>query len=78
VTAPVAARPGGNVLRFANAERSAICRALEFAGWRISGRGGAAERLGLKPTTLHAKMKRLGIRRPGVENDESRVHHLSG
>jgi formate hydrogenlyase transcriptional activator len=70
---PVEIRPGGNVLRFADAERHVICRALELAGWRISGSGGAAESLGLKPTTLHAKMKRLGIRRPSVESHASRA-----
>jgi formate hydrogenlyase transcriptional activator len=48
----------------AEAETRAILAALEAAGWRISGRGGAADLLGLKPTTLHAKMKKLGIRRP--------------
>ncbi len=47
-----------------DAERSAILAALEGTAWRISGAGGAAERLGMKPTTLHAKMKKLGIRRP--------------
>ena len=57
---------GDDVVRFADAERHAIVRALEASGWRISGWGGAAEILGLKPTTLHAKMKRLGIRRPGA------------
>jgi transcriptional regulator with GAF, ATPase, and Fis domain len=57
-------RPSPNVIKFADAERHAILRALELAVWRISGRGGAADILGLKPTTLHAKMKRLGIRRP--------------
>jgi Nif-specific regulatory protein len=55
-----------NIIRFDDAERHAIVRALELAGWRISGPGGAAEILGLKPTTLHAKMKRLGIRRPSA------------
>jgi formate hydrogenlyase transcriptional activator len=49
---------------FADAERNAIVAALEAAHWRVSGTGGAAERLGLKPTTLHAKMKKLGIERP--------------
>jgi formate hydrogenlyase transcriptional activator len=49
---------------FADAERSAILTALEAAHWRISGPDGAADRLGLKPTTLHAKMKKLGIARP--------------
>jgi formate hydrogenlyase transcriptional activator len=52
------------VVRFSEAERRAIFRALECTGWRISGRGGAADVLGLKPTTLHAKMKKLGIQRP--------------
>jgi formate hydrogenlyase transcriptional activator len=46
------------------AERRAILVALEAAAWRISGKGGAADRLDMKPTTLHAKMKKLGIRRP--------------
>ncbi|MDR3556160.1 MAG: sigma 54-interacting transcriptional regulator [Syntrophobacteraceae bacterium] len=45
-------------------ERRHILRVLDETGWRISSRGGAAEMLGLKPTTLEAKMKKLGIRRP--------------
>ena len=44
--------------------RAHIQSVLERAGWRIRGAGGAAERLGLKPTTLEARMKKLGIRRP--------------
>jgi len=52
------------VMTFADAERRAIDAALEASAWRISGAGGAAELLDLKPTTLHAKMKKLGIRRP--------------
>ena len=36
---------------------------LERSNWRIRGAGGAAERLGLKPTTLESRMARLGIRR---------------
>ena len=54
------------VIRFSDAERRALLRALEACGWRISGRGGAAELLGLKPTTMHAKMKKLGISRPST------------
>lgn len=34
---------------------------LHATHWRVRGRGGAAEVLGLKPTTLEAKMKKLGI-----------------
>ena len=58
--------PPSNVVPFSEAERRAIVRALELTGWRISGSGGAAELLGLKPTTLHAKMKKLGVRRPSA------------
>ena len=46
------------------AERVHVVAALENARWRISGKGGAAETLGLVPTTLHSLMKRLGISRP--------------
>ena len=45
-------------------ERRHIQAVLEKTGWRLSGDGGAAEALGLKRTTLHAKMKKLGIKRP--------------
>jgi transcriptional regulator of acetoin/glycerol metabolism len=44
-------------------ERRHIVAVLEKAGWRLSGNGGAAEVLGLKRTTLRAKMKKLGIKR---------------
>jgi transcriptional regulator with GAF, ATPase, and Fis domain len=46
-------------------EREHILAALTRAGWRVSGAGGAADMLGLKPTTLEARMKKLGIARPG-------------
>jgi len=36
---------------------------LESTNWRVRGRGGAAERLGIKPTTLESRMARLGISR---------------
>jgi transcriptional regulator with GAF, ATPase, and Fis domain len=44
-------------------ERMHLITVLEKTGWRISGQGGAAEVLGLKRTTLQAKMKKLGIKR---------------
>ncbi|MGP0020189.1 MAG: sigma 54-interacting transcriptional regulator [Candidatus Sulfotelmatobacter sp.] len=46
---------------FHEAERKVILEALKAASGQISGRGGAAERLGLKRTTLQNKMRRLGI-----------------
>jgi formate hydrogenlyase transcriptional activator len=64
--ASVARAAPATLVPFSEAERRAIVRALETTGWRISGQGGAAEVLGLKPTTLHAKMKKLGIHRPSA------------
>ena len=71
--ASVPPRTAATVIRFSDAERHAILRAVNLAGWRISGRGGAAEILGLKPTTLHAKMKKLGIHRPSAASDPHTV-----
>ncbi len=48
---------------FEEAERQAIVDALKTASGRIAGKGGAAERLGLKRTTLQNKMRRLNIAR---------------
>jgi PAS domain S-box-containing protein len=50
-------------LTLADADRQHILGVLKMTDWRVSGKGGAAERLGLKPSTLESKMKRLGIRR---------------
>jgi PAS domain S-box-containing protein len=44
-------------------ERAHIVRALDQAKWRVSGDAGAAAILGLKPTTLEARIKKLGIQR---------------
>ncbi|ABK17154.1 sigma54 specific transcriptional regulator, Fis family [Syntrophobacter fumaroxidans MPOB] len=52
------------VLNLEESERRHILRVLTLAGWRVAGKGGAAEILGLKPTTLEARMKKLGVRRP--------------
>jgi transcriptional regulator with GAF, ATPase, and Fis domain len=45
-------------------ERTRILRALEESGWKVKGDGNAASRLGLSPSTLRSKMKKLGITRP--------------
>jgi transcriptional regulator with GAF, ATPase, and Fis domain len=50
-------------------ERSLILRTLEATGWVNGGVDGAAARLGLKRTTLIAKMKKLGIARPPCQSD---------
>lgn len=49
---------------WADAERANLLRALTASCWKISGAGGAAERLGLRPSTLSSRMKALGIVRP--------------
>jgi formate hydrogenlyase transcriptional activator len=51
------------VSTFEQAERSVIIDALKSASGQISGKGGAAERLGLKRTTLQNKMRKLNITR---------------
>jgi formate hydrogenlyase transcriptional activator len=51
--------------RLADVEASQIRSVLESVGWRIRGRGGAAELLGLNPNTLDSRMAKLGIHRPG-------------
>ena len=45
-------------------DRALIVETLEQAGWVVGGPHGAASKLGLKRTTLLAKMRRLGISRP--------------
>ena len=53
---------------FRQAESSVIIDALRAAAGRIAGRGGAAERLGLKRTTLQNKIRRLGITKVQYQN----------
>jgi formate hydrogenlyase transcriptional activator len=45
-------------------ERAHIEKVLETCDWKVRGKGGAAEYLGLKRTTLQSRMKKLGIERP--------------
>ncbi len=45
-------------------ERENLLAALRRSDWRISGPGGAAELLGVRPTTLSSRIKKLGFERP--------------
>ena len=45
-------------------ERDHIIRVLEQTHWKVSGKNGASEILGLNVSTLRARMRKLGIRRP--------------
>jgi formate hydrogenlyase transcriptional activator len=65
-----------------DSERALILETLEQTGWIVSGSRGAAVKLGLKRTTLHAKMRRFGISRPtsqegtsvpGAAQEDSRI-----
>jgi PAS domain S-box-containing protein len=50
--------------KLVDVEKEHIRGVLIGTGWRIRGAGGAAERLGLKPTTLETRIAKLGLRRP--------------
>ena len=64
--------PGGNgaeppiltEIEWYQRERENVQLALVKAGWRIHGERGAAELLGLKPTTLISRIKKMGLKRP--------------
>ena len=65
---PVTLSPKQGTL--SDSTRASILQALRASGWVVAGPGGAAARLGLKRTTLIAKMKKLGISRPvPISND---------
>ncbi len=55
-------------------ERAHVLRVCEQCGWRIKGPESASVRLGLKPSTLYFRMKRLGIVKPGQSTDDRRSH----
>ncbi|MGO9109188.1 MAG: sigma 54-interacting transcriptional regulator [Thermoguttaceae bacterium] len=57
-------RPSTTGLTLADAEREHILGVLRETGWVVGGPKGAAARLGVKRSTLHGKLKRLGISRP--------------
>jgi formate hydrogenlyase transcriptional activator len=58
------ALPSTPVTTLEEAERKHILRALRQTEWRIAGPQGAAVLLGMKRTTLQARMRKLAIRRP--------------
>jgi formate hydrogenlyase transcriptional activator len=55
------APPSANVQTLAAAESEAILKALRETSGRVGGPQGAAAKLGMKRTTLQAKMRKLGI-----------------
>jgi len=65
---PAAEAPAGarirTVAEMEADERENLRLALRACDWKVSGAGGAADRLGMKPSTLASRMKALGLRRP--------------
>ena len=59
------------VMSLDEVQRRHILKAVENAGGQIRGAGGAAELLGLKPTTLRSRMQRLGIDPRRLRDDQS-------
>jgi formate hydrogenlyase transcriptional activator len=62
--ASAAANSTAPISTLEEAERQHILRALRQTEWRVAGPNGAANILGMKRTTLQARMRKLGIRRP--------------
>ncbi len=53
----------GTIKALSEIERDHILKALERTGWKIAGEGGAASVLGLNPSTLRSRIKKLDIKR---------------
>ena len=65
ITLPASSRASGiRSVKIVDVERAHILSILENAHWRIRGAGGAADQLGLRPTTLETRMAKLGLTRP--------------
>jgi PAS domain S-box-containing protein len=54
----------GNEANLSETERNHILNVLEGCNWKINGEDGAAQKLGIPPSTLRSKMKKLNIVRP--------------
>jgi PAS domain S-box-containing protein len=64
IALPPAPKASTKMVRLIDVEREHVRGVLESTGWRIRGTSGAAERLGLRPTTLETRMAKLGLVRP--------------
>ncbi|MGB5246023.1 MAG: sigma 54-interacting transcriptional regulator [Woeseia sp.] len=69
---PTPATPGGGDAVLSEQElrelqKSNLLKALQQTDWRVSGKGGAAELLGLRPTTLADRIKSFGLKKPTLQ-----------
>lgn len=65
--------PDATVRTLADADKAHIAATLKQTNWIVGGRNGAAARLGLKRTTLIAKMRKLGL----VQKAAGQIHQIS-
>jgi len=63
-------------MRLHDLEHAHIRRTLEQTEWRIDGPFGAARQLGLHPSTLRSRLKKLGIKRPDRFPAENSFHSI--
>ncbi len=63
---PAKGRSESGAWNLEDVERTHILKVLGECGWRIAGRGNAAERLGMNRSTLRSRMEKLGIKRLGA------------
>ena len=66
-TETASAPSAAGILTLEEKERQYIVEVLELTGWRVRGKRNAAELLGMKPTTLEARMKKLEIERQSAD-----------
>jgi formate hydrogenlyase transcriptional activator len=66
---PITVPHSGQHQTLEEAERAHILRTLKETRWVLGGPNGAASRLAINRSTLHFRMKKLGIVRPGREDD---------
>jgi DNA-binding NtrC family response regulator len=57
-------------------ERENLCVVLNKTGWKIKGADGAAELLGVKPTTLISRIKKMGLKRDETQPPSSPPNHV--
>ena len=69
--------PGAPTTMLVDVERAHILRVLYSTGWRIEGPRGAAAVLGLKPSTLRSRMRKLGVRRTSSDSPGTRSNHAA-
>jgi len=55
-------------------ERENLFAVLQKTGWKIKGVDGAAELLGLKPTTLISRIEKTGLKRPALKDRDLQSH----